>query len=745
MGVSPIEQAGASTATKADDARRRAEREATFHVLGLDCRGCARHAERALSGVDGVRAASVRFLGELAQVVYDAGRTSEREIRLAMARGGFRLRRVESVAPSGRVELGRVRLGVSVVLFAQLLALAPVELANSAATGLAAIRMVFAAIVLALGGYPMLRRAARRAREGMVGGDALLSVAALGSFVLGLVSMRGAESAFTAFHGFETAAGIVVLAQLARAAYVRLWERALAELAEAERARLTLASRVTASGAIEQVSREALVVGDTVLIASGEHVPADVRIDVVAHVQTMSAGRGRTTTRGPGEVLSSGQILRSASLTGRVVRPYRAAMASAQDAQVHRVLLRIDRERGTWSSREGWSDIAAQALFAGVFTLAIFSVVAHAMLAGGFARPAPWFAAIAVLVVSSPSAFVLAAPLARAVAIVRARSLGIVVKDPRALEALARATIACFEKTGTITHSDRRVVGLTWQASTPDPSVLGAVLALESLASHPSGRAVATYLRARGVVRATEPPTSVHEQPGLITGRVGEALIEVGASERLAIARGPEPASAASLAWFSKNGQPLGYFVLEDSPRPHVDKALRALGQRNLPCRILSGDTHAATQATAHGLSVAGAGGLTDADKTLVVRDLQHAGSSVLYVWDGSIHGQAPAHAEVSIALASGALPGAVAAPLLMVEPRLDRLPWLLDLARSLRTHLRAMTVVTVVFNATLVPLAAMGRLPALHAAALALAETLLGLGLAAHLLWWPRSPRDDS
>lgn len=713
-------------------------------MLGLDCRGCARHAERALSGVDGVSAASVRFLGELAQVVYDVRRTSEREIRLAMARGGFRLRRVDSVAPSGRVELGRVRLGVSVVLFAQLLALVPVELANSAATGLAATRMAFTAIILALGGYPMLRRAARRARDGMVGSDALLSVAALGSFVLGLISMRGADSAFTAFHGFETAAGIVVLAQLARATYVQLWERALAGLAEAERSRLTLASRVTASGAIEHVSREALAVGDTVQIASGERVPADVRIDVAAHVQTTSAGRAHTTTRGPGEVLSSGQILRSATLTGVVVRPYRAAMASAHDAQIHRVLLRIDRERGTWSNREGWSDIAAQALFAGVFTLAIFSVVAHAMLAGGFARPAPWFAAIAVLVVASPSAFVLAAPLARAVAIVRARSLGIVVKEPRALESLAKATVACFEKTGTLTHSDRRAAGLAWQVSTPDPTVLGAVLALESRAKHPSGRAVAAYLRAHGVVTAAEPPTSVHEQPGLITGRVGDALIEVGASKRLGTARGPEPASSASLAWFSKNGRALGYFVLEDSPRPHAGKALRALGQRDLPCRILSGDTQEATQATAHRLGVTGTGGLTDADKTLVIRDLQHAGSSVLYVWDGSSHGQAPAHAEVSIALAAGVVPSAVAAPVLLVEPRLDRLPWLLDLARSLRAHLRAMAVVTVVFNAALVPLAAMGRLPALHAAALALAETLLGLGLAAHLLWWPRSPRDD-
>jgi cation transport ATPase len=745
MGLSSAEHAAASKpVAKAINGKPRSEREATFHVLGLDCPGCARHAEQALSAVEGVRAASVRFLGELAQVVYDVGSTSEREIRLAMKRGGFRLRRVDGVAPSGRVGYGRLRVGLSTVLFVQLLALAPVDLGNSAATGLAAIRMVFAAVVLALGGYPMLRRAVRRARDGMVGSDMLISLAAVGSFALGLVSMRGA-SAFAAFHGFETSAGIVVLAQLARAAYVRLWERALVDLADGERARLSTAYRVTGD-AVEQVSREALVVGDMVRIDSGALVPADARIHAAAHVaSTTSSGRTTTETRTAGEVLASGNTLVSATITAEIVRPYRAAMAAAVDAQVHRVLLRIDRERGSWATREGWGDVAAQALFAGVFTLAIFSLFAHAMLGAGFAQPTPWFAAIAVLVMASPSAFVLAAPLARAIATVRARSLGILVKEPHALEALAKVTTACFEKNGTVTDNDRRVARLAWHGPTPDPSILADVLALESLASHPSGRAIAGYLRAGGVVGTAERVENVHEQPGLMSGHVRGALIEVGASERVNGAGTIDVPASASIAWFSKNGSAVGYFVLEDSPRPRADKALRGLWQRNLPCRILSGDRQEGTQAIAHRLGVTGTGGLTDADKALVVRELQHAGAKVLYVWDGSSRGHAAAHAEVSIAVASSVLPNAVAAPLLLVDPRLDRLPWLLDLAHSLRRHLNAMAAVAVLFNATLVPLAAMGRLPALHAAALALVETLLSLALAAHLLWWPRRPREEA
>jgi cation transport ATPase len=344
---------------------------------------------------------------------------------------------------------------------------------------------------------------------------------------------------------------------------------------------------------------------------------------------------------------------------------------------------------------------------------------------------------VGVLVAASPSAFVLAAPLARAIAVVRARSAGVLVKDPRALEALARVDVACFEKRGTITAGDLRVTGLVWRASSPDRELLEDLLALELAARHPAARAVAAYLRSRGI-EPSSPVTELTEANGVVAGRARDALVEIGSGRRFADAVAHEAPASASIAWFSKNGVPLGYFVLADTIRPHADQALRALWERGLRCRVISGDRRPATQAAANRVGITGYGGLTPSGKALMVRDLQHGGARVLYVRDGEDDGRVAAHADVSIAVAPGTLPSAVSAPILLTEARLDRLPWLFDLARGLRSRLRHAAAVAIVFNAAVLPLAAVGKLTALHAAALMLAETLLVLGNAARLLVRP-------
>jgi Cu2+-exporting ATPase len=168
--------------------------------------------------------------------------------------------------------------------------------------------------------------------------------------------------------------------------------------------------------------------------------------------------------------------------------------------------------------------------------------------------------------------------------------------------------------------------------------------------------------------------------------------------------------------------------------------ALRARGVRAL---VTSGDRPEATALTAHQLRVPGSGGLGPAEKALAIRALQLAGARVLLVSDGWNDPRVAAQADLAIAVAPGALPGAVGAPIVVCRDRLDELPGLVDLGRALRAVIRQNTALAAAYNAALIPAAALGYVSPLAAAGLALAETLLGLANAARLLRGPAiSPR---
>jgi P-type E1-E2 ATPase len=731
------------------------EREATFHVDGLACRTCAHHAEEALARLPGVRAASVGFFGELAQVLYDARATSEREIVLGMAQRGFRMWPASGVAPSARARLDPARLGLTIALLGNLLALAVLAPEGYAPPELAWVELGFALLLLVVAGPPLAHRAMALARRKLFGKDALALVGALAALSIGLLALAFApDSGHRApelleqlgFRGgghglraFETAGAIAGFAVVVRYVYAALCRRAFADVDARAQAQSERARRLDAMGAEHPVAIASLTPGDRVRLMEGEIAPVDMVLDAHARVVEPGALLGRD--RGPGDVISRGARLLSAEVVGRALGNPGAELAAAADAEVHRTVARIERDALQHAGGKGFTHITSLAISVAALSFAAFALVVHAMLSGGPVSPTAWLSALAVLVGFSPAAFTLALPAARTIAVLRARAAGVVVKDPAALDALARVDIACFDKTGTVTTGEIRVVSVRWLGEA-DPSVLEDVAAIEASASHPAGRAIASYLAAAGVRTAIADGPAVERTDG-VAGRVRGALIEVSAARR----SDPVPSDlgfGASVVYFRRNGEAIGCFELWDPARMGAEGALRSLWQRGVACRVVSSDRPEATLALAHRLGVPAVGGLSPVEKALQVRDLQHEGARVLYVGDGLHDGAGLSQADVALAIAPGSLPSAVDAPLVVTDGRLESVAWLVDLARTLRSRTRQSLVLAIVYNAAVIPLCAAGLVGPLAAAALGLGEALLLLAGAARMLWIPLPARTD-
>src|SRR5262249_6019811 len=152
--------------------------------------------------------------------------------------------------------------------------------------------------------------------------------------------------------------------------------------------------------------------------------------------------------------------------------------------------------------------------------------------------------------------------------------------------------------------------------------------ALEQVASHPVGRAIAAYLEAAGVPAAPlGPDARVSESSNGIAGRVRGAHVEVGSPRRFGDPALDAP-SEATVALVARNGVVLGRFELFARLRPGAAEALRALASRGVRALMLTGDRREAAVSTARRLQIQAAGGLGPPEKALAVRDLQAFGGA---------------------------------------------------------------------------------------------------------------------
>ena len=171
-----------------------------------------------------------------------------------------------------------------------------------------------------------------------------------------------------------------------------------------------------------------------------------------------------------------------------------------------------------------------------------------------------------------------------------------------------------------------------------------------------------------------------------------------------------------------------GALAVTDTVKPSAASAvaeLRGLGLRPV---LLTGDNPATAQA------VAAAAGIDEvisealpAAKAQVITDLQAAGRSVAMVGDGVNDGPALAAAQLGLALGSGTDVAICAADMILLRDDLEAVPDAIKLARATFTTIRRNLAWAFCYNVLAIPLAALGFLnPILAAATMTLSSVFV-------------------
>ncbi|MGZ4240286.1 MAG: cation-translocating P-type ATPase [Actinomycetota bacterium] len=295
---------------------------------------------------------------------------------------------------------------------------------------------------------PLARRILRQFREPMA--LLLMATAAIEAFVL----RKGVEA--SAIAAIVLANAVIAFVQEGKAA------RALEALKELE----SPAARILRDGSVSQIASREIVPGDVVLLAAGDRVPADVRLDDAHNVEideSLITGESLAVSKKNGDIalgstlLTRGSAIATVTATGRSSRFGSIALSLTEPEQPTPVQI----ELRTLTSRLG---VIAVAIAVAVF---LMTLVRAAAASGGRLENA-FLAAVALAIAAVPEGLPSVVTVTLALGVHRMAQSGAIIRRLPAVETLGSATVLLSDKTGTLTENRMRVSAVVFEGEQPE-------------------------------------------------------------------------------------------------------------------------------------------------------------------------------------------------------------------------------------------------------------------------------------
>jgi len=523
--------------------------------------------------------------------------------------------------------------------------------------------------------------------------------------------------AFRDAHGnvavyFEAAAVITVLVLLGQVLELRARERTSGAI----RALLGLAPRTARrllpDGAEEEVSLDLIAVGDRLRVRPGEKVPVDGTVleGRSSLDESMVTGESMPVTKTASDNVIGGTL----NQTGALVM---AATRVGRDTMLARIVQMVAEAQRSRAPIQRMADRVS-----GWFVPAVLGVAVLAFAAWGLWGPEPrlahgLIAAVAVLIIACPCALGLATPMSIMVGVGRGARLGVLIKNPEALERLEKVDTLVVDKTGTLTEGRPAVTAIVPAPGHAEPDLLRLAAAVERASEHPLALAIVAAAEQRGLAIA---PVADFDSPtgrGAM-GRVEGSRILLGNARFLTdqgVGTGAlEPAaeelraSGATAIFIGIDGKAAGVIAVADPVKQTTPEALAALRAEGVRVVMLTGDNRTTAMAVAArlGITEVEAEVLPD-QKSAIVARLRQQGRVVAMAGDGVNDAPALAAADVGIAMGTGTDVAIESAGVTLLKGDLTGIVRARRLSRATMRNIRQNLVFAFAYNAAGVPVAA--------------------------------------
>ena len=716
----------------------------TIPIEGMSCASCVAKIEHGLSAVPGVSRAAVNLATEQATVEYQPGVTDPAAIQETIRSLGYTP--VVSAAPAAQAIVSpeskknrkqaayralKRRFWVAATLSVPVMLLGMSEHLGLPIPQAASfwLQLLLTTPVQFWAGWQFYKGAWAVARHGTTDMNTLIALgtsAAYGYSVAATVT----PGVFTAGGStpqvyFDSSAAIITLILLGRV----LEARAKGRTSEALTRLIGLQAkqaRVIRDGRERDIPVEEVKVGDTVIVRPGEKVPVDgVILEGTSSLdESMLTGESIPVDKGPGDQVIGATLNKTGYFRFK-------AMQVGADTALARIVRLVEEAQGSKPPIARLVDQVA-AVFVPI-------VIAVALLTFGLwlvFGPAPAFIKallnfVAVLIIACPCALGLATPTSIMVGIGRGAELGILIRSGAALEQARALTTVVLDKTGTLTTGELAVKEIVVrQEGWTREKLLQFAASAEQGSEHPIGEAIVKMARELRI--ALEPLKDFAAVPGhgiraTVKGqpvRVGNLrLMEVDGLKVASLEAETARLAEAGLTpmFVAAGGTVVGVIAVADTVKEHAREAVSALKVMGLDVVMITGDNPRTATAVARevGIERVLAEVLPEA-KASEVKRLQGEGRRVAMVGDGINDAPALAQADVGIAIGAGTDVAMEAADITLIGGDLRGVATAIQLSRATMHNIKQNLFAAFIYNVILIPVAALGWLnPILAAAAM--------------------------
>ena len=727
----------------------------TLDIGGMTCASCVGRVEKALGKIPGLEAATVNLATEQARIrLKTDSLTTIGDVIAVVEKTGYEAKLSNSKGPHSEKPpksfwaadgLGRVVLSfaLSAPLFLPMF-LMPFSIHWSLSP---LWQIALATPVQFILGWRFYKAGFKSLMAGVGNMDLLVALGTSSAYGLSVYLMLTSTHAQHELY-FEGAAVIICMVLLGK----WLEARAKRQTSEAIRALQKLwpehakvldpALEINSNTALDQyrdLPLDQVLPKDRVLVLPGERIPVDgIILMGASHVdESLLTGESEPLKKQVGSIVIGG------ALNGEAVLVIEA-QAVGVESVLSKIINLVEEAQTQKAPIQKLVDQVSAIFVPTVIVIAIITGIANWLYLDSASIAI--LRAVSVLVIACPCALGLATPAAIMAGTGVAARFGILIKDPQVLEQAHRLDVVAFDKTGTLTIGHPRLLALISLISSHESEILATAAGLQLGSEHPLAKALLDAAKEHNLT-----PVANSESKAL-PGIGIEGIPNAGpwAGKRLCLqsiaSLDQHPKHQAILAraqTYFDLGQtvsvlmnadlpssPIALLAFGDELKLNAKVAIAALHQLNIRTVMLSGDNKASAARVAQSLGIDEVfGQIMPGNKAEIIRQLQMRDTRekrhwVAMVGDGVNDAPALASADVGMAMSTGTDVAMQAAGITLMRGDPSLVADAIDISKRTWNKIRQNLFWAFIFNATGIPLAALGYLsPMLAGSAMALSS----------------------
>jgi len=711
-------------------------------IEGIHCAACVWLNEKVLYETEGIISADINFTNNKAKIIWDNEKIKLSEIILKIRSIGYNAYAYDaSVADEQAVKSKReyfIRMMIAVFASMNIMMLAVAKytgfftgIDDKIRDYIHVAEFILATPVLFYSGWIFFRGAFFGLRNKILNMDFLVSSGASLTYIYSVFVMFGAKGESY----FDSVVMIITFVLVGKYLEV-IGKKSAVDTLDKIKSSIPLEATIVENGVKKTVALNNIKVGDTIEIRSGEKVCIDgvITSGEGSFDESSLTGESIPVYKEMGDTIFSGTINNDSLIRYEATKTYK-------DSTLSSIVTLLEESLSSKPEIEYKANEVSKSFTVSILTLSILTFLVWYFFGidlgfdyeGTDHFEKSFIVAISVIVIACPCALALATPIASLIGISELAKKGLLFKEAKFIETLAKADTLVLDKTGTITKGELKVK----RAKIKDENIhkLNLLYSLLESSTHPISKSVKKYLeskydnlqlknisgvkniQAKGMIGKYE---NIEGNTFHLLGGNIELLRENKINYKFD--------SSNSIYIFAINRRVIATFELSDEIKEDAEELVSYAKANDIDVIMLTGDNEDVAKKVASKVGISDfVANVDPIGKAKYIKKLKEKNKTVIMAGDGINDSVALASSDISVAMGNSADVTISVSDVVLLNNSLTSLKEAFEISKRTFKFIKQNLLLSLVYNMLTIPLAMAGLvIPLVAAASMSLSSLLV-------------------